>query len=423
MIRNELIKLALENIKLNLENYIFKCKNRRNPQDFNRERKMGFKETILFMLNMVKKSLQVELNDFFENVLNQNYSVSKQAFSEARNKILPKAFIELNDNIINDIYNLAEDLELWNGYRLTAIDGTVLEIPNTEILRKEFGTCKNQSSEVARARGSIIYDVLNKVVIKSKIDGYLTSEREIAKNLIEQVVSNSKYQDLIIFDRGYPSAEMVSFLYEKKVDFLMRVKADFSNQIIYAREKDQIIYMKHNGKSYPVRVIRVMISDEIEEVLISSLLDKKLKPKDFKELYFKRWSVETKFDELKNRLQIENFTGRTKIAIEQDFYATIFLSNMAELTKQHSDGIIQEKHQNKNLKHEYKTNINTLIGTLKDKLVMILLEDDPVISGKMFDNIMKKISKNMIPIRAGRKNPRKKFLVRSKYQLNKKRCL
>ena len=76
------------------------------------------------------------------------------------------------------MYNEVEDLELWNGYRLSAIDGSVLEIPNTKILRKEFGVSKNQSSEVARAKASCI------------------------------------------FDRGYPSAEMFSFLCEHNVDFL-----------------------------------------------------------------------------------------------------------------------------------------------------------------------------------------------------------
>jgi len=43
--------------------------------------------------------------------------------------------------------------------------------------------------------------------------------------------------------------------------------------------------------------------------------------------------VEVKYYEFKNRLVIENFTGRTKIAIEQDFYASIHLSNMIGLAR------------------------------------------------------------------------------------------
>lgn len=53
-----------------------------------------------------------------------------------------------------------------------------------------------------------------------------------------------------------------------------------------------------------------------------------------------RWGIEIKYDELKNRLEIENFTGKTKIDIEQDFYASIYLSNMIELARKDSDEII-----------------------------------------------------------------------------------
>jgi hypothetical protein len=79
------------------------------------------------------------------------------------------------------IYTECDDLELWNGYRVSAIDGTVLEIPNTELLRKEFGCNKNQSGEVARVKASCVFDVLNKIVIQSNIGRHDVGERVTAK--------------------------------------------------------------------------------------------------------------------------------------------------------------------------------------------------------------------------------------------------
>ena len=143
----------------------------------------------------------------------------------------------------------------------------------------------------------------------------------------------------------------------------------------------------------------------------------------FKALYFIRWKVEIKYDELKNRLQIENFTGESKVAIEQDFYASIYLSNMIELARKQSDDVISTKNMNKELKHEYKTNLNVLIGTLKDKLIIMMLEESKSKRSRMFNSIMATVSKSSVPIRENRKYQREKFLVRSKYQLNKKRCL
>lgn len=409
--------------KAKIEDYVFKCNNRKNPKDFSREKKMSFLDTMYFMLNMVKKSLQVELNSFFENIVKKDYTISKQAYCEARKKIKPEAFIELNDSVINFVYSECEDLELWNGYRLSAIDGSVLEIPNTELLRNEFGSNKNQAGEVAKAKASCIFDVLNKLVIQSKIDRNDIGERTTAMSMIEKMTRSEKFKELIIFDRGYPSAEMVSFLYENKTAFLMRTKQTFSKQIINARKKDQIISMVYKGKSYPVRVIRIMISDEIEEVLITSLIDESIKPIDFKKLYFIRWKIEIKYNELKNKLQIENFTGASKVAIEQDFYASIYLSNMIELARKQSDDITYTKQEEKSLKLSYKTNLNVLIGSLKDKLILMLIEKSKSKRSEMFDKIMETVSRSVIPIRDERQYPRKKFLVKSKNQLNKKRCL
>ena len=74
---------------------MFKCTYRANPKDFSRERKMGFKDTLLFMLNMAKKSMQLELDNFFDKVLGKDFSVTKQAYHEARQKIKPEIFIAI----------------------------------------------------------------------------------------------------------------------------------------------------------------------------------------------------------------------------------------------------------------------------------------------------------------------------------------
>jgi hypothetical protein len=104
---------------------------------------------------------------------------------------------------------------------------------------------------------------------------------------------------------------------------------------------------------------------------------------------------------LKNRLQIENFTGEITIAIEQDFYATIYLSNMVSLAKMDANAINYEETKDKHLKYEYKVNTNVLIGKLKNSLVSMLLEESPRKRSKVLKQIMKEISHNIIPIRPG----------------------
>ena len=130
-----------------------------------------------------------------------------------------------------------------------------------------------------------------------------------------------------------------------------------------------------------------------------------------------------KYDELKSRLQIENFTGDTVISVEQDFYASIFLSNLVSLAKQESNEKIAQNNEKKALKYEYKVNTNILIGKLKDSLVLMILENDPLKRVMMIQRIMDDILKNQVPIRPGRSNFRRKGLKAYKHPMNQKRCL
>lgn len=122
-------------------------------------------------------------------------------------------------------------------------------------------------------------------------------------------------------------------------------------------------------------------------------------------------------------MQIENFSGETPIAIEQDFYATMYLSNMVSLAKMDANLIIEEENKDKKLKYEYKVNTNILIGKLKNSLVLMLLQKNPRKRSKMLEKIMKEISRNIIPIRPGRSYVRRMTVRANKNPLNRKKAL
>ena len=91
--------------------------------------------------------------------------------------------------------------------------------------------------------------------------------------------------------------------------------------------------------------------------------------------------------------------------------------------KNEANEIIAHNNEDKNLKFEYKVNTNILIGNLKDSMVIMLLEDNSEKRQEMFQRIMQKIAKNMVPIRPGRSKVRKMGLKANKYPMNQKRCI
>ncbi|MGY0374145.1 hypothetical protein [Clostridium sp. JNZ J1-5] len=90
------------------------------------------------------------------------------------------------------------------------------------------------------------------------------------------------------------------------------------------------------------------------------------------------------------------------MAIEQDFYATMYLANMVSLVKKDSEISMSEKYNDKNLKYEYKVNTNILIGKLKDTLITLIAINNPWKSSRILKFIQEEIERNVIPIRPNR---------------------
>lgn len=177
---------SVETAKKKINDPLFMLKNRVKNSYFTKaSAKMSFKDAIFFILKGIKKTLQIEIDEWFEH-FGGEITMTKQAFSLLRQKIKPDAFVELNDGHIEWIYN-DDNFKKYRGYRLLSIDGSITEIPNTASNREYFGYYNNQSERL-------------------EIKGF--------KN------------DLFLFDRGYPSKDMFSFLERKQLKYLMRVKVN-----------------------------------------------------------------------------------------------------------------------------------------------------------------------------------------------------
>jgi Transposase DDE domain len=400
----------------------FFCEVRLKPAYFSREGKMGFVNTIAFMLNNTKKSLQFELDHFFNVIHATECSISKQAFSEARQKLSPKAFIILFQAVVQQFYE-SNDFKTYRDFRILAIDGSTLELQNTEELRNAYGFAENRTHQIARARISALYDVENHFLVDALIDRYDIDEQDFAIRHIAKLLEYGLKNDLILFDRGYPSKKLIALLMESNIKFLMRVSSQFIKEVNQVKEPDKIVKFKYKRKTYRIRVIKFILDSGNEEILITSLTEDNFTIDDFKQLYFKRWGIESKYSELKHKLEIENFSGVKPIAVEQDFYASMYLTNMDALAKSASDEQIQARNQDKDLKYKQQTNTNILIGKLKDKLIFMVLEPNARKRNKMLRQLIKELSMNVVPIRPGRTWPRIKKTTRDRYPMNQKKCL
>jgi hypothetical protein len=373
---------------------------------FTRERKLGPRRILDIILWRIYHSLQLCIESYFEKL--DEEPVTKQAFSKARMFLNPE-YVRLFADKMSEIAANDEAKLTYKGMPLIAIDGSDIALENTTELKREFG-CSGSKKNAATALASIAFDPLNHAIYDCRIDKYEADERTLAKAHIKRLLELNMGGSLLLFDRGYPSAEFVSFVYEHGFHFVMRVRGKFNNEAD-AIKTEGWIYLTHNGKKHPVRVLKVTLATGEVETLMTSLDENQLSLDEAGELYFERWGVETAFDLLKSKLELENFSGKTKVSVLQDFYATIYMANLISFAAEEADKKIEERDEGKSLKYKRKANRNRCIAKFREKFIRILLSDTRN-HAPLLDKLIADIAKHPVPVvperSPARKKPRKK---------------
>jgi hypothetical protein len=159
-------------------------------------------------------------------------------------------------------------------------------------------------------------------------------------------------KELLIFDRGYPSFELLKDLEAANIKYVMRAKSKFNVDIDLLPLGHHSFVLEQKSETINIIVVKLEIEGEIE-TLLSNLFDDSLTIDDFGELYFKRWPVETQYGITKINLQLENFSSRLENGIYQDYFMTIFAFNMTSMAAKIVQPIIDAA------RVEKKTSIST----------------------------------------------------------------
>lgn len=369
------------------------------------------------MLKLLRKTLQSELQALFHALDSGVKQMTSSAFVQSRRKLKPDLFYELNHLIVKEYFTDNEgNVELYKGMRLLSVDGSTLNLPVTEDLLRHYRTHNNQkkTNDVVIGRVSVLYDVLNEIVL----DGLLRpfSEGEVA--LAKEHFRYAGKGDLIIMDRAYPSFDNAWHLQQQEVDFLFRCKVSFTNEVksfYQSGKKDQIIEMQpsqhRSFKDLPydqystlqVRLLRIELDSGETEILMTSLLDRRKFPhKAFKALYFKRWKVETFYDRFKNIIGVECFSGTSHQFIQQEFNCALYMSNMQTILTEDAENEALEKYKDRH--YEYKINRSLALAFIRERLIQIYSHKQE--TEKLLEELKQLFIINVIPVRPGRKNKR-----------------
>lgn len=420
-----------ERLKTLLDSPEFQARHRQRPQDFTRKRCLPFAIVVLFLLNLIKRALQDELDEFFKVLGGAAIAVrlvTKSAFSQARQKLKYEAFIELNQVQVGYFYAHLGPAT-WHGFRLVAVDGSMSELPDTEEICGHFGVWHPASGGTCpKARISQIFDVLNKITLDAIIAPKDVGERAAAALHFRLLTP----EDLVLLDRGYPAFWLFALVLSKEAHFCARMPLEgwtVVEEFLASGRREQIVTLEPSyearqeclARGLPtdpltVRLLRIELDTGEVVVLLTSLLDTQLYLYTvFKDLYHLRWPVEEDYKAMKSRIEVENWSGKSVLAIYQDFHAKMFTKNLTAILAHPAQKVVARGSQAK--KYIYQVNMTHALSKVKDTVVLLFQRVDIL---PLLNRLWQLLIKTIEPIRPGRSYPREKRVKRKRFPMSYK---
>jgi len=257
----------------------------------------------------------------------------KVAISQARSRMGAAPLKALWQESVSLLGLEGEPGCFYRGLRLVAIDGSTLDVPDTEENEAFFGRQRSRRGRSAfpQLRFVSLCECGPHAIFAVRMAAYATSETTLAHELVGELQPAM----LCLADRLYPSFALWQKAAESKAALLWRVRAKTilpAEKVLEDGSYLSRIYpsQKAQRKRKGGIVVRV-IDYQLEGVegadplyrLITTLHDCHEAPAaELAALYPQRWEMETLLDELKTHLRGRQVVLRSKTPslIEQEFY-------------------------------------------------------------------------------------------------------
>jgi hypothetical protein len=359
--------------------------------DFTRMRVLSWPVVIVLMLRGQKVALQTAVNKFFSAVGQVWAVVTASAYSQARQKVQPEVFVHLNTVMCEEFYTrYGADNEVvsWHGQRVLGVDGSYLNLPDTEETRREFSvqTNQHQGGEQVQALASVLYDLRNDIGLSAAL-----GPKQAEKNLLFGThLAVTEPGDVVVCDRAYADYSVLATLVARQCHFVIRFpRQSFTavNAFWMARAQERVVTLAVTAKARAyvaehhlpttvrVRLVKVPLPSGEVEVLGTDLLDAQTYPAaEFKVVYGWRWNHETYHDRLKNIFEVERFSGTSVQALKQDFYGVVFLATLESILSKPAQAVLTAQGEVRECRYAPQVNRAVSYVTVLEHIVQLLAD-------------------------------------------------
>jgi len=278
----------------------------------------------------------------------------KSGISQARSRLGFLPLKQLHDEIVRPIGNRRTRGAWYRDWRLISMDGSTLDVADTESNRKAFGKPKASRGQTAYPQVRFVSLVENgtHVLFGTQMDSYGTGEVPLAEAAIEHLERGF----LCLADRYFYGFELWRKAHSTGADLLWRIKKNIvlpdekrlPDGSYLSRIYPSVKKRRHKAEGVAVRVIEYRLdgvegSDEIYRLMTTILDPDKAPAKELAALYHERWEIETAFDELKTHLRGPRIVLRSKTPdlVRQEFYGLV-LAHFAVRALMHEAALVDD---------------------------------------------------------------------------------
>lgn len=284
---------------------------------------------------------------------NDPTEVTEEAFAQARQR-MPLDFWLTLIIILGERFEAEHGARhCFRGFRVLAMDGTRINLPNWKALRDHFGAAKNKSgTHHVQAHMVMMQFPFTRLPYRYELTPVCEGEVTLAQRL----VTHLRPRDLVLLDAGYMSYGLLWAIAERQAFFAIRVGRKLSMRTLRRLQpngRDRLVRWtpkdsRRNWRklglpaSLDLRVVEYRVRGFRSQAIASNVLDpEKISRDDWTRLttecdeagrkllpglFQRRWEIETTYHELKvDQGMDRHLRGRTPESIRYEIAGHVML--------------------------------------------------------------------------------------------------
>lgn len=414
------LKEAIRSVADSIQNYVS------NPGDFSRNGKLPADVLMEFLIGQGSRSTRNELIEAFSY---DKDHPSAPALVQKRAKLSPSAFRDI-------LYRFNQSLETsssYSDYRFFAADGSTLSfLSSSKFSSDDYFTTQGNSAKGAFGVHLTAFIDLDSDRYSDAVIQPISQKDEYGafSTIVDRHPLPASAKAVFIADRGFCSYNNMAHVMQRGQFFLFRAKDihskgllhhidfpsddefDVSIRLVIVRRQSMKLsvpdgYVRFVNKDtsfdfvdygsdrfflLPLRVVRFLLPSGDYEALVTNLPSNEFPSDVLKNLYFRRWGIETSFRHLKYTVGLSKFHAKKPLFVTQEIWARLISYNFTSAVM--NCVLIPVK----KTKHPYKVSVSAAVLICR-KFILSLFVCSAL-------DVLHLLARELIPVRLNRSFPR-----------------